>query len=250
MFGSQWILGGHQSLGGLFECFNNIIPSCLLAFFCPCILFAQVAVRSQIPFLIALKNSIVLFRRFSALLDAMISICCLPCSLAQLARHVFQYDRWDPPIGFYLRDPSLLPPLLPAGSITRPEIADTAGLQWLDNRAIPGTRDNTGLAHRREIMNEQINIQIDRELDRGIDRHIDRNTNRQIDKELDRHITPAASAPASSIVYNADGGTGGDGGLGGMSGDVYIQVPLSNTNIITIIQDQCLQGSSGREGAK
>eukprot|EP00981_Chlorochromonas_danica_P007797 scaffold1884_cov343-Ochromonas_danica.AAC.14 len=47
-------------------CWTNCIPSCLLAFFCPCVLWAQVAVRAQIPLLIGLKNTFACSRRFSA----------------------------------------------------------------------------------------------------------------------------------------------------------------------------------------
>ena len=38
--------------------FSNIIPSCVLSFFCPCIIWAQIVVRAQLPLLIGLKNSI------------------------------------------------------------------------------------------------------------------------------------------------------------------------------------------------
>lgn len=46
-------------------CWTNCIPSCLLAFFCPCILWAQVVVRAQIPLLIGLKNTFACSRRYS-----------------------------------------------------------------------------------------------------------------------------------------------------------------------------------------
>jgi hypothetical protein len=39
-------------------CYENIVPSCLMALFCPCILWAQVIVRAQIPQFIGIKNSL------------------------------------------------------------------------------------------------------------------------------------------------------------------------------------------------
>lgn len=42
----------------LFGCFNNVIPSCVLSFFCPCIMWGQIVVRAQIPMLIGIKNSL------------------------------------------------------------------------------------------------------------------------------------------------------------------------------------------------
>ena len=47
----------------LYGCFGNIIPSCFLSFFCPCIMFSQVVIRSQIPMLIGIKNSLYCCRR-------------------------------------------------------------------------------------------------------------------------------------------------------------------------------------------
>jgi hypothetical protein len=53
------------------ECFSllslhkNILPSCFFSFFCPCLMWAQIVVRAQIPLLIALKNSIRKLRRVS-----------------------------------------------------------------------------------------------------------------------------------------------------------------------------------------
>lgn len=41
-----------------FDCFQNMIPSCLLSFCCPCVMWSQIVVRAQIPLLISLKNSI------------------------------------------------------------------------------------------------------------------------------------------------------------------------------------------------
>lgn len=42
---------------GVFGCFENIMPSCLLSFLCPCIMWGQIVVRAQIPLLISIKNS-------------------------------------------------------------------------------------------------------------------------------------------------------------------------------------------------
>lgn len=47
---------GHWE-SGLFSCLSNVIPSCVLSFFCPCVMWAQIVVRSQIPCLISFKNS-------------------------------------------------------------------------------------------------------------------------------------------------------------------------------------------------
>jgi hypothetical protein len=38
-----------------------------------------------------------------------------------MARHVFQYDRWNPPIGMYISDPYALDPLERVES--RPQVA-------------------------------------------------------------------------------------------------------------------------------
>lgn len=43
---------------GLLECHQNIVPSCVLSFFCPCVMWAQIVVRAQIPLLISTKNAI------------------------------------------------------------------------------------------------------------------------------------------------------------------------------------------------
>lgn len=43
---------------GFFECFNNVVPSCVLSFFCPCVMWSQIVVRAQIPLLISLKNTL------------------------------------------------------------------------------------------------------------------------------------------------------------------------------------------------
>lgn len=54
-----------------------------------------------------------------------------------MARHVFQYDHMDAPLGLYFSDPSILPPLRPTaeqqeqaigGIFERPAVADLAGL--------------------------------------------------------------------------------------------------------------------------
>lgn len=52
----------HQWSSCFFACYENIIPSCMVAFCCPCILWGQVIVRSQIPLLIGIKNSFLCLR--------------------------------------------------------------------------------------------------------------------------------------------------------------------------------------------
>ncbi len=47
------------------DCLQNIVPSCLLSSCCPCIMWAQIVIRAQIPLLISLKNSIHSCRRLS-----------------------------------------------------------------------------------------------------------------------------------------------------------------------------------------
>lgn len=42
---------------GFFSCFQNIMPSCVMSFLCPCVMFGQVVIRAQIPIFISLKNS-------------------------------------------------------------------------------------------------------------------------------------------------------------------------------------------------
>mmetsp|Transcript_16774 Transcript_16774/g.25207 ORF Transcript_16774/g.25207 Transcript_16774/m.25207 type:complete len:304 (+) Transcript_16774:54-965(+) len=202
---------GHWS-SGLFGCLENIVPSCILAFCCTPVLWSQVAIRSQIPALVDLKNYSHISRRTSGyhclvdlyvlfmvvgllflalcvifwgvpyvgylfllltlftlapfyyilghlrtafrmkysipgyfpegaeawdcVLDVVIGIFCHPCSLSQMARHVFQYQRWDPEIGLFLGDPSTLPPL--EGDFRRPPEADNAGLAWINDTPLPG----------------------------------------------------------------------------------------------------------------
>jgi hypothetical protein len=50
---------------GFFDCFSNIVPSCVLSFFCPCIMWSQIVVRAQIPLLISLKNTLQMLRNNS-----------------------------------------------------------------------------------------------------------------------------------------------------------------------------------------
>lgn len=55
-----------------FFCCENVVPSCLLSIFCPCLVFSQVIVRAQIPLFIGIKNSIDIFRGksgFGAFID-------------------------------------------------------------------------------------------------------------------------------------------------------------------------------------
>eukprot|EP00597_Dinobryon_sp_UTEXLB2267_P000167 CAMPEP_0170057082 /NCGR_PEP_ID=MMETSP0019_2-20121128/228_1 /TAXON_ID=98059 /ORGANISM="Dinobryon sp., Strain UTEXLB2267" /LENGTH=153 /DNA_ID=CAMNT_0010261713 /DNA_START=422 /DNA_END=883 /DNA_ORIENTATION=- len=101
------------------------------------------------------------------LLDGIVSVFCLPCSLAQMARHVFQYEHMDTSLGLFVGDPSSLPPLRDpprdqesgnASSDTvfeRPVRADTAGLIWTVNAPHPDVRDNRGAAHRQEELRER-----------------------------------------------------------------------------------------------
>jgi len=201
----------------LLGCFENVLPSCFLSFFCPCIMFGQVVTRAQIPLCIDVKNSFSPLRKQSGYgffidiffwtgaigvilllvlitqaesiknttsnaffvvlwgfdiiilwlflyynahlrmavrekyhlntncmrsrgfvewtIDSVVATLCLPCSLAQVARHVFQYDRWDPKISLLQGDPSSLPPL--EAVVHRPTRADQAGLSTMSNRLQP-----------------------------------------------------------------------------------------------------------------
>jgi Cys-rich protein (TIGR01571 family) len=218
---------------GLFCCHKNFIPSCWLAFCCPCKLWSQIVVRAQIPLFISIKNSLgvrlqlgsgyrvfidmfwiplaliislvlivvlvkplqkdvrtlLLFFLFAVgivfayinghvrvavrekyllpgfipvqngcavpncMLDMVVSCLCLPCSLAQLARHIFQYERWSPHINFSLGDPSKLEPL--EESHRRPERADRAGLQWADHQRPDDIRQYTGAGARERMQDER-----------------------------------------------------------------------------------------------
>lgn len=55
----------------LFGCFSNIIPSCVLSFCCPCVLWAQVVTRSQVPLMISLKNSLPFIQKKSGYYSAL-----------------------------------------------------------------------------------------------------------------------------------------------------------------------------------
>ncbi len=89
-----------------------------------------------------------------------------------MARHVFQYDKMDTMPG-PLTDPFHIPPLAPLpgdlesgggegglgsnhhqpqadGTYRRPDRADVAGLDWVNNNPSPEDRRNTGAAHRQE----------------------------------------------------------------------------------------------------
>jgi hypothetical protein len=50
---------------GFCDCFSNVVPSCVLSFFCPCIMWSQIVVRAQIPMLISLKNTLQMLRNNS-----------------------------------------------------------------------------------------------------------------------------------------------------------------------------------------
>jgi len=41
-----------------FACYENILPSCVVSFFCPCIMWGQIIVRAQIPLFVSIKNSL------------------------------------------------------------------------------------------------------------------------------------------------------------------------------------------------
>lgn len=263
-----------------FGCFENIMPSCILSFFCPCIMWAQIVVRAQIPLLISIKNAFSCLRGRSGygafidyfmwsliicailivvlvtvtlntqlayflgavvvilggpflyaightrtafkmkytiascfppgwhfwemLWDVVVSITCMPCSLAQMARHVFQYDKMDTKLGLFVSDPSTLPPLRPTDVETgnggapyeRPARADTAGLTWTYDGRHPEAKDNTGAAHRQQEIYERQQAQMRAE-----------------------HAARGATAPPTAatatatanpvrggnVVYNADG---------------------------------------------
>lgn len=232
-----------------FFCCENVVPSCLLSIFCPCLVFSQVIVRAQIPLFIGIKNSIDIFRGksgfgafidyfnvsvilsvtllllitlvelsslwktfFSLLLiivflqfasasghlrtafkekyqlpglfppgsevfdmfcDIPVSVCCMPCSLSQMMRHLFQYDTLDTPLGLYMSDPSSLPPLRPTptdeeasiagmggGIVSRPARADTAGLFWQYDTRHPDRSDQSGTAHRQEELRRRQEAQL------------------------------------------------------------------------------------------
>lgn len=50
---------------GLFSCFTNCIPSCIMSVFCLPVLWSQVVTRSQIPLLIDFKNYMACTRQTS-----------------------------------------------------------------------------------------------------------------------------------------------------------------------------------------
>lgn len=86
------------------------------------------------------------------LIDSVVANVCLPCSLAQLARHVFQYDRWEPKISLLQGDPSVLPPL--EAVVHRPVRADQAGLSIMSNRRDQRediTRNDPGNIHQAQF---------------------------------------------------------------------------------------------------
>lgn len=200
--------------------------SCFMATACPCIAFAQVAIRSQIPLFISIKNGTACLRASSGyrvlidfyfwtlataiacffcvayfsvsafwyrriviyllyivgiasavgfvmlnghtryafrekydlpqaidrqgcgainkVLEHAVGALCIPCSLSQMMRHVFQFGVWRPRIDFYVGDPSLLDPLV--ASEMRPERADLAGL--CGEQPDPSARMYTGAGMR------------------------------------------------------------------------------------------------------
>ena len=72
-----------------------------------------------------------------------------------MARHVFQYRQWHPPLGFYIKDPYSLPPL--CDQPNRYQMADRAGLVWLENSKLPTTVVNQGSAHRPSHVTDRLN---------------------------------------------------------------------------------------------
>ena len=246
----------------LMGCLSNLRPSCLLSFFCPCIMWSQVVVRAQIPLLISVKNSLsclrensgyrcfvdtyswtlligvsalivlILFRNRLTLSlltflgivafvllgflyyinghvrtafkmkyqikelpegcefweccgDSIVACLCYPCVLAQMARHVFQYDRWEPSIGMFMGDPYTLPPL--ENDFRRPPEADEAGLLWTDNRPHPNG------AHALGRNNRPLQANAPR-------------TTRPVPQQVPREGPMIASVVSTDpVIYNADG---------------------------------------------
>lgn len=268
--------GGWSS--NLWDCFSNL-NSCLMSFFCPCIMFSQVIIRSQPPLLIAYKNAFRCFRNttgyrifidvffwllflgllliiilinfsneiyeiniflyslviivlgfswllftylnfilrtsfkekyvipnelpvcksilfFERLYDFMIAILCLPLSLSQMARHVFQYDRWEPSIPlFYIGDPHKLPPL--ENIMARPDRADNAGLIY-DGRLHQTSSEYTGAANRiynQHLVEAQTHVQ-----ENGV-------LTTQASAPYATSVPVAAVTAASNnyVIYRADG---------------------------------------------
>lgn len=70
-----------------------------------------------------------------------------------MMRHVFQYDKMRKSVGCFLSDPTKLPPLEVLS--VRPIEADEAGMQWTDDRELPGTKNYTGAVLREEMLREQ-----------------------------------------------------------------------------------------------
>lgn len=256
-------------------CFNNIFPSCLFSFCCPCIMWSQVVVRAQIPLLISMKNSfacarnnsgyrcfidvfswtllvgatailllIILYNQlpYQVLLlmgivafaflvplyviighvrtafkekyrirelpegceaweccgDTIVSCVCFPCSLAQMARHVFQYDRWDPEIGIFAGDPYTLPPL--EDDFRRPVEADNAGMVWTDSRPHPNGERGLGRNNRPvpprapNDPNNPTNVPVSRGM-----------VPRPTPQEQRTPLAVVVDAYPESVVYNADG---------------------------------------------
>lgn len=263
----------------LCDCFSNL-NSCILSFFCPCIMFSQVVIRSQPPLLIAYKNSFQCFRNktgyrifidvffwlfflgvfliiiminfskkiyilniylygviiiilgfswclffyfnfilrtsfkekylitselpccqsimcFERSYDFFTAILCLPLSLSQMARHVFQYDRWNPKIPiFYIGDPHKLPPL--DNLLARPNRADDAGLTY-DGRLHQVSSEYTGAANR--IYNQNL---VEAQMQDNQTREIGIVTASQASAPY--ATIPVATASVNNhVVYRADG---------------------------------------------
>jgi hypothetical protein len=46
-------------------CYENILPSCIVSFCCPCVMWGQIVIRAQIPMLIGIKNSLPWCRNYT-----------------------------------------------------------------------------------------------------------------------------------------------------------------------------------------
>ena len=126
---------------------------------------------------------------WDCVIDAIVSFIFLPCALAQMARHVFQYDRWNPPLTFFYKDPYALPALEECRQ--RPLIADEAGILWTDDRSHPDAEVHTGAADR------------EREIRRQASYH-----NNTVTAPPIAHATATTvdtDSTSQSLVYRADG---------------------------------------------
>lgn len=163
----------------------------------------RVAVREKylLPGFIPINNGCAVP---NCMIDLLVSCLCLPCSLSQLARHIFQYERWSPSIGLSLGDPSKLEPL--EESPRRPHRADAAGLQWADHPRPDDITQFTGAGARQRMEDEAAEAQSQRA---GLSATVVPATNVIYSAPpMSNHVPAAAvvvSPPSSSRTYNADG---------------------------------------------